>query len=203
MQQQVTAILLAAGSAKRMGRLKQLLPLGGWTVIEHCIGAIVAAGVSDIVVVLGPDAAEITPVIHAYPVATAFNMEQESGMVGSARAGLHAASPSSGGILICLVDHPLVMPETMASLISLHRRCPDSIIVPSCDGRRGHPTLFPRETAQEIYGAVSLRDVIEKHSGSITYLDTNDEGILLDMDTPDDYDDIRKRFGMKESCPSS
>ena len=184
-----------------MGRTKQLLPLGNRTVIEHCLSTIIASRVVDIVVVLGHDAGDISTAIHAFPVKTVFNEQQASEMAGSVRTGLPAVDPAATGILICLADHPLVTPETMKGLIALHEEHPESIIIPSFNRQRGHPPLFPREMLAEIFVSSSLRDVIQGHAGSIAYLDSEDEGILLDMDTMDAYEEIQRKFNRSKGCP--
>ena len=194
MPHQVSAVLLAAGSAKRMGRPKQLLPLGDRTVIEHCIGSIVAAGIKDIVVVLGPERPEIAGLIKNLPVLITVNDKEESEMAESVRTGLKAVEGDATGILICLVDHPLVLPETIRTITALHHDYPASIIIPSCNRKRGHPTLFPGDIIREIFEKKSLREVIDSHAEMIRYLDVADEGVLLDMDTTEDYARILDRF---------
>lgn len=197
MRHQVSAVLLAAGSSKRMGRQKQLLPLGERTVIEQCVSTIIDSGVRDVVVVLGPDADDISNAIRLLPVRTVLNDQPESEMAESMRAGLKAVLPEATGVLVCLADHPLVTAKTMKGLIALHVTYPDSVIIPSFNRRRGHPTLFPKGALQGT-AAGSLRDVIDAHASTIVYLDTEDEGILLDMDTLQDYENILERYGKKE-----
>lgn len=177
-----------------MGRPKQLLPLGDRTVIEHCIRTIAEAGIRDVVVVLQPDAGDIAAAVHALPVKTVFNMQQGSEMAESVRTGLEAVSPGATGILLCLADHPLVMPETMRSLTALHTAHPGSIIIPSFNRRRGHPTLFPLRIIRDIRAQHTLRDVISAHEKEIMYLNADDEGVLLDMDNPSDYELVLGRF---------
>jgi CTP:molybdopterin cytidylyltransferase MocA len=177
-----------------MGRPKQLLPLGDLTVIEHGISAIIAAGIKDIVVVLGPDAGDISRTIHHLPVRTVLNMQPGSEMAESVRTGLKFVSADATGILICLADHPLVLPETMKELIVLHEKNPDSIIIPSFRRRRGHPSLFPGNIIEEIFARDSLRDVIGSNAEKIRYLDVADEGVLLDMDTTEDYERILDNY---------
>lgn len=177
-----------------MGRPKQLLTLRDRTVIEHCIRSIVEAGIKDVIAVLGPDSEDILTAIYAIPVNTVFNKQQGSEMAESVRAGLQAVDPASTGVLVCLADYPLVIPQTIKGLIALHGKHPDSIIIPSFNRRRGHPTLFPLWIIREIEKQCTLRDVISAHEEEIVYLDTDDEGVLIDMDEPEDYEMILGRF---------
>jgi len=181
-----------------MGRPKQLLPLGDRTVMEQCIRAIAEAGIGDVVVVLGPDAVDIAAAVRGFPVKTVFNRQQGSEMAESARTGLDAVSSGSTGILLCLADHPLVTPGTMWSLADLHAKHPESIIIPSFNRRRGHPTLFPVGIIRDIGAQHTMRDVISAHEREIVYMNTDDEGILLDMDTMEDYERIRDAYQGKD-----
>jgi CTP:molybdopterin cytidylyltransferase MocA len=180
-----------------MGRPKQLLPLGDRTIIEHCIRSIAAAGIEEIIVVLGPGRREIEELIQSLPVLFAINDQKESEMADSVRTGLKKISADATGVLICLVDHPLVLPETIEAVVALHRDNPEAIVIPSLNQKRGHPTLFPGSIIKEIFLKNSLREVIDDNEGKIRYLDVKDEGVLLDMDTTEDYAQILESFHMR------
>jgi CTP:molybdopterin cytidylyltransferase MocA len=97
-------------------------------------------------------------------------------------------------VLICLADHPLVSSETIMGLVNAHRSSPDSILIPLYQGRRGHPTLFPRKAIEDIFSVETLRDVIASRSGRVRTVDVDDEGVVLDLDTTEDYERIKQRF---------
>lgn len=174
-----------------MGSLKPLLPLADRPVIRWGIDALLAAGVDDIVVVLGPNGAEIAATIDSLPLTVAWNLEPASDMAGSVRTGLSALRADASAVLVCLADHPLVSAATMTLLMEAHRRRPDKIIIPLHDGRKGHPTLFPRQVLEELNGASTLRDIIRKDPGRIELCRVRDRGVLLDMDTPGDYEEMQ------------
>ncbi len=194
MEPRVSALLLAAGLSRRMGRTKQLLPLGDKPVIRRCVDALLAAGIPDIVVVTGRDNG-IAGALRGLPVTVAVNGAQESDMAESVRVGLKLCDPHSSGVLICLSDHPLVLASTMAALVREHKRAPGRIIIPSCGGRRGHPTLFPLPCVREIFLGGTLRDIVQKDAQRVMLLDTCDEGVVLDMDTPEDYERMKRKIG--------
>jgi len=194
MPPQVSAIVLAAGASRRMGRSKQLLPLGPKPVIRHCLDSVIAAGISDIMVVLGLDNDGIKAAISGMPVRTVVNSDTRSDMAGSIRHGLREIDPASAGVLVCLSDHPLVSPGTITSIMNAHRADPGSIIIPSYKGRRGHPTLFPRDVIEDIFRGTTLRDVIAAQAGKVRVVEVDDEGVILDLDTPEDYERARGRF---------
>ncbi len=170
-----------------MGQQKQLLPLGSRTIIEHCTHTLLTAGITDIVIVINPQGADVSSAIEHLPVTIAINPDSSSDMAGSVRIGLHRLNDRTSSVLVCPVDHPLVLPETINALLSQHQEYPGAIFIPSYDRRRGHPTLFPREIIQEIFESSSLREIVGRHEPLIKYLDVQDRGVVLDMDTPEDY----------------
>jgi molybdenum cofactor cytidylyltransferase len=177
-----------------MGRPKQLLPLNGKSAIRHCLDGIIAAGVRDVVVVLGMNGGEAAAALAGLMVKVAFNGNAESEMAESVRIGLRETDPAASGVLVCLADHPLVSAETIGTLIALHAKNPRTIVVPCCRGRRGHPTLFPASLVREVFSGLTLRDVLAKHADRIRAVDVEDEGVVLDMDTKEDYELMRHRF---------
>ena len=126
-----------------MGKLKQLLPIGEKTIIRHCLDTLIASGIKDIAVVLGPDPEKMQMAIGGLPVKVAVNEKPGSDMAESVRAGLVAVDVCATGLLICLSDHPLVAADTMKALVTEHFTAPWEIIIPVYGGRSGHPSLFP------------------------------------------------------------
>jgi molybdenum cofactor cytidylyltransferase len=177
-----------------MGRSKQLLPLGTRPVILRCLDGIIGAGVRDIVVVLGAGSEEVGAAISGLSVRTAVNSDPQSDMAGSVRLGLRQTGADSTGVLVCLCDHPLVSAGTIAAIVDTHTACPDDIIIPHYKGRRGHPTLFPRAIINDIVHSTTLREVITAHAGNVRPIEVDDEGVILDLDTPEDYERARGRF---------
>ncbi|MFZ5763069.1 MAG: nucleotidyltransferase family protein [Thermodesulfobacteriota bacterium] len=194
MQTRIAALLLAAGLSRRMGTSKQLLPLADKPVIHHCLGALLASPARPVVVVLGPGGEPVQQAIAPFPVTIAWNREPEADMAGSVRAGLSALPAECTGVLIQLVDHPLVTPATVQALCTAHINAPQMILIPTCNGRQGHPTLFPRPVLDELAPGVILRDLVKKDSARVMRLAVEDEGIFLDMDTPEEYEMLRQRL---------
>ena len=192
---QVSAILLAAGSSRRMGQLKQLLPLHDKPIIRHCLDNLITSGIENIVAVLGYRGDEVLAAIQEMPVQIVLNENQESEMAESVRIGLRAIAEKSSGVLVCLSDHPLVSVDTLKSLMQCFREAPDKIIIPLYKGKRGHPTLFPIHVIKEIFEASTLRDIIDKNRSRLKFLNVQDEGVILDMDTKEDYDKVLKKIG--------
>ncbi len=177
-----------------MGESKQLLPFGNKTVIGHCLDAILAAGIEDTVVVINPQGVGPIKAFRKLPVRFVINPSSGGEMAGSVRLGLRSLSVSLSGVLLCLADHPLASAATMRSLVHEHYAFCHKIIIPVYHGKRGHPTLFPRHVISEVLSGLTLRDVIRRDSGRIRLVDVPDEGVVLDMDTHEDYEQLLKRI---------
>jgi molybdenum cofactor cytidylyltransferase len=196
----VSAILLAAGSSKRMGKLKQLLPLDGKPVIMHCLDTIIESGITDIVVVLNPAGKEIEEALRHLPLTIVFNNDPSSEMAESVRIGLQSVHDDSSGILICLSDYPLITTDTLKILIAWHEKEPDKIIIPVYRNKRGHPNLFPKHCVDGISQGFTLREIVHKDNRIIQLVEVHDEGVLYDMDTEEDYKMIIQRVLGKKMC---
>jgi molybdenum cofactor cytidylyltransferase len=183
----VAAILLAAGKSRRMGSCKQLLPLGGVTVIGRCLDSLVTGGAGEVVVVVSEENYEVADAARAYPVRIVVNPEPGGDMASSVRAGRDALPAGFSGVIVALCDYPLVSAATVSRLIEEHVDSPDSIIIPCHGGRRGHPLLFPRAILNELTGDLILRDLVQRNPERTRCLDLDDPGVLIDMDTPEDY----------------
>lgn len=170
-----------------MGRPKPLLEFGSTTAIELLVATLVSAGMKKIVVVLGPGGEPVAGVLQPYPVTLAWNRQPGSDMAASLREGLGQLGDTISGVLVALADHPLVAVATVAALSAAHRRDSGSILVPTCEGRRGHPLLLPRTLLQELTVLPTLRHVVNRDPGRVLSLPVVDPGILLDLDTPTDY----------------
>lgn len=170
-----------------MGRPKPLLPFAEHTAIELLLDALLAGGVAPPVVVLGPGGEAVAAVLAGRPLRLAWNLAEESDMAASLRIGLQAIGAASSAVLIALADHPLVSPATIATLCEKHREAPDLILIPTHDGRKGHPVLFPRPILEELAELPTLRDLVRRDPGRVGLVPVADAGILHDLDTPEDY----------------
>jgi len=177
-----------------MGRLKQLLSLGDKPAVRRCLDSLVDAGIQDIVVVTGPDAAALKKAADGLPVRFVRNTASESEMAESVRIGLAATDRHAAGVLVCLSDHPLVSPETLTALVEAYAGQPGNIIIPVCHERNGHPCLFPADLIQGIFFGNTLRDIIGSNRKRVIRLPVEDEGVIFDMDTMEDYRRLEKKF---------
>jgi len=143
--ERISAILLAAGTSSRMGRPKQLLPYRGKPLLQHVIDLLPGLGLSDVVVVLGHQAREITSAIELPPGArTIVNPDYASGQGSSLRAGLAAMTPDTTAALVLVGDQPGIPPEALRTVLDLRRTCLLPVIRASYRGDPGHPVLLDR-----------------------------------------------------------
>jgi CTP:molybdopterin cytidylyltransferase MocA len=184
---QVAAILLAAGRSSRMGAFKPLLPFGNKSVIECCVDYLRAAGLEEIVVVLGHRAEDIRRRISG--VTFAVNPDPDSEMGASIAAGVRELSDTAQATLIALVDHPAVPPTIVTELLESWKSGA-RLVIPTWQGRGGHPVLVDLSFRRELLNLPAtggLRAFFEAHAHEVKRLPVDSPFIARDMDTWDDY----------------
>lgn len=187
-------MVLAAGASRRMGQTKQLLPLDGDTVLERTLKNLRSAEVNEVLLVLGARAEAILKqlpgrVIEAVKVVR--NQNYESGMASSLREGLRSVGPDSDAALIVLADQPFVRPHTVARILERYRGSEADIVVPFYRGQRGNPVLLARSMfpeAMALEGDSGCRMLFRWHAKAIAQVEVDDPGILLDLDSREDYE---------------
>ncbi len=210
----LAAIILAAGDSTRMGRPKALLPdPDGRPFVARLVRTFAAAGLHDIIVVTGRRDAEIADAINADrpPIAPKLvnNPQPDLGQVSSLWMGLDAAEklaspkPPSGegggieGALVTLVDIPLVLPSTVRRVIDAWTLNRPPIVRPAVGDRHGHPVLFDRSVFDALRHAPlteGARAVVHANADRIVNVPVDDQGCLLDIDTPADYDAVIRKL---------
>jgi molybdenum cofactor cytidylyltransferase len=177
-----------------MGSCKQLLPLGDRPLIRRCLDGIIAAGVGEIVVVVGAGGDEVAAAVRHLPLTVVRNPDPASDMAASVRLGLQAVPAAATGVFIALADHPLVASETYRTLLLRHEEEPQAILIPVHEGQKGHPTLFPRPLLEGLATHATLRDIVRAHPGQVRQVPVADRGVILDIDTPEDYREVLRAF---------
>lgn len=196
----IAAILLAAGESRRMGSPKALLTVENTTFLGRILETLATAPtpeIGTIRVVLGSRANDIREASasvfsrFASRVEVLENPMWRKGQVSSLRAGLEGLeSTGAEGALVALVDHPFVTTATVAAIAAAWRAEPRRIVIPTFRGRRGHPVVFPRALWPELRTSpdqVGARAVVLAHHREILELPVEDEGIVKDIDTREQY----------------
>lgn len=185
-------IILAAGASTRMGQPKPLLLWRGESFIRHVARTALSAGLSPVVIVAGEHTSEIRAAVSDLPVTVIHNPDWEAGQSTSVRGGLQALSDTIGSAIFLLADQPHIPIELVKALKDQHAQALSPIVAPLIDERRGNPVLFDRAVfadLQSLTGDVGGRAVFAKHP--IAYVPWHDANLLLDVDTPEDYQRLR------------
>jgi molybdenum cofactor cytidylyltransferase len=191
----ISAVVLAAGRSSRMGRPKANLPLDADdTFLSRIVRSFRAAGVAEVVVVTGHDAAVIRERFGASGLAARFveNPDYDRGQATSLVRGLDAVEPSGvEAILLTLVDVPLVSPATIRAVIDRYYDTRAPIVRPTSGARHGHPVLIHKSLFAELRGvdpSVGAKSIIRAHASAAGDFPVEDEGAFVDVDTPQEYE---------------
>jgi CTP:molybdopterin cytidylyltransferase MocA len=186
----IPAIVLAGGASARMGRPKALLRTGGRTFVGRILDTLHQAHVSEVVVVVRPGAEDVVREVETAPGARAVqNPAPDRGQLSSLLVGLEAVDrPGVDGVLVTLVDVPLIAPSTVGALLARAADSDAPILRAVHDGRHGHPVIFRRRVFDALRGAdpsVGAKAVLRQYS--VEDVDVDDAAVVHDVDTPDDY----------------
>ncbi|HLH42672.1 MAG TPA: nucleotidyltransferase family protein [Bryobacteraceae bacterium] len=202
----VTAIILAAGASRRMGRPKALLPYRGETFLNRLIRIAGQVAGSTIVVVGPPYAGRIRKRAITGPLFAA-NPEPERGQLSSLQIALAQLPPEAEGFFFIPVDCPAVREETVRRLATAFaRRDPQTLfVIPRYGDRRGHPVFAARSVASEFLALpveAQARDVVHRHVSRTFYVEVEDRGILADIDDFAAYRELVEAAGGELARPS-
>ena len=170
-----------------MGAFKPLLPFGDKTVIECCIDTLREAGIETIVVVLGHRGDDLRGKLSG--VRFAVNPDPDSEMGASIAAGVRELPDDAGATLIALADHPAVPAAVVSTIVEEWTRG-TGIVIPTWQGRGGHPVLVDLSLRAELLNlpaSAGLRALFESHRDAVTRRAVDSPFIARDMDTWDDY----------------
>ncbi len=186
--EQTAGVILAAGGSTRMGQPKALLQWRGEPFVRQVARTALAADLSPVVIVAGEYVAEIQAAVNDLPVQVIHNAEWAAGQSTSVKAGLNVLPAEVGAAIFLLVDQPHCPIELVKTLKDQHAQSLPPIVAPLIDDRRGNPVLFDRVTfndLQSLRGDVGGRAVFSKYR--VTYVPWHEASLLLDVDTPEDY----------------
>lgn len=195
----IAGLILAAGKSERMGRPKPLLPFRGSCFLTHVFTEASRSNLNDVWVVLGHQAEKLLQTLPEIEPKALVNPDYEHGQLTSLQCGLKQLSSAGlDGVMVFLIDHPIVHRGLVNQLVEAFRRNDAKIVIPSFQHRRGHPMIFGAELFRELLeapldqGAVS---VVRKHPHEILHLEVDEPGVLVDIDTPEAYERHVVQFG--------
>ena len=181
-----------------MGRCKQILPLNDRPALQRVLNALAEGQVAQTAVVLGPQGLEVSTAAQAPNTTLVTNPDPAGDMASSVLTGLSALDSGYTAILIALADMPLIRPATIRSLIQSYRQAPCAVLIPTYMERGGHPPLFAQSVLRRLRPEETLRDLRNRHKKDTRRLAVDDPGILLDMDTPEDYSHLRNLLSKQQ-----
>lgn len=190
----LSAIVLAAGSSRRMGnKNKLLLPYNGKTVLTTTTGNILAAGIEEVIVVTGHDATLVEGAIRHLPVSIVHNSRYERGMTSSIQEGVRAAK--GDGYMICLSDMVLITPGEYALLKNNFEEKRQSnskcICLPQYKDGKGNPVIFSswyKDAILQHEETEGCKQIIRSNKENIYWVGMPTDHVLRDMDSPGDYE---------------
>lgn len=193
-------MVLSAGESTRMGSPKALLhDADERPFIARVVRTLLRAGLTDVLVVTGSQHGSIEAALGADGlsdyVRLVRNPDPVRGQLSSIWAGLDARAPDTEGLLMTLVDVPMVEASTVSAVVDAWRNSRAPIVRPIVDGRRGHPVIFDRQVFDELRNApldAGARTVVRAHWPDSLDVPVNDRGCLIDVDTPSDYEQLRR-----------
>ncbi|MBN2426395.1 MAG: nucleotidyltransferase family protein [Calditrichaceae bacterium] len=187
----IAGILLAAGNSTRMGSDKALLSYNDATFIDTILDNLNRSGCQPIISILGKSAELICKQTSVHKFQCYRNPDPSEGMLSSLKIAVEHLPDECKGFIMALVDHPMVRRETYHLLLAEGKNNSDLIIIPEYQGHHGHPVYFGKDFFSALLKApnnTGARKVISDHYSQVRYLKVEDSGILIDIDTREDFD---------------
>jgi molybdenum cofactor cytidylyltransferase len=196
----IGAVVLAAGQSRRMGGANKLLTeIDGEPILRRTLRTAVRSRAEPVVVVTGHGAARVQAAIGDFDVQVAHNAAHAQGMAASIRAGVAALPDGLDGAILMLGDMPAIRPDTVDALIAaFDPPGGTTICVPEHEGTQGHPVLFARRffgDLRDLHGDVGAKAILREHPDQIATVAVADDGITVDLDTPEAVAAYARRSG--------
>jgi molybdenum cofactor cytidylyltransferase len=181
----LATVILSGGESRRMGTPKSLIPYRGTTFVEHLLEVTRHARVGVTRIVVGAHADEIRDKLRAHAAEIVTNVDWAKGQLSSIQAAIRSL-PEGGtaGLILCPVDHPIVSAALVAQIIKEFDSSGRAIVLPTYQGRRGHPVIFRASLYAELLAAsaeVGARQVVWAHANDILEVATKEEGVVLNI----------------------
>ena len=184
----LAAVILSGGASRRMGTPKALLPYRGGTFLEHLLKVTDHPRIGWRRVVLGADAQGVAEGVELPADEVVINQNWEEGQLSSIQVGVRSLPAGTDGMLLCLIDHPLISRELVGELAERFYASGKAIVLPVYKGRRGHPVIFAARLYEELLSApleTGARAVVWAHREEVCEMATSEEGCVLNLNDPD------------------
>lgn len=188
-------LVLAAGASTRLGQPKQLVKLGGRPALHMTVSNAVAIAAQAVTVVVGANAAALTPMLKRTSASWVLNRAWEEGMGSSIRAGIAALPIGCEAVLILLGDQVAVSPDDLKRLVSAWNGESTVIAAAQYEQQTGVPAIFPAFCFSELAalrGDQGAKAVLHRYRDRVVRVAMPNAAV--DLDTPDDLQILTERF---------
>jgi molybdenum cofactor cytidylyltransferase len=197
----LAAVILSGGASQRMGSPKALLPYQGRPFLEHLLDVTTHPKIDVRRVILGAHAEPITDAVRLAPEEVVINEEWEKGQLSSIHAAIRSLPTGTDGVMLCLIDHPLISARLVDDLIGHFYASQGGgqikIVVPAFRGKRGHPVIFAASLYEELLSAPheqGARAVVWAHAGEVSQMPTTEQGCVLNLNDPETLQHVAGRL---------
>ena len=188
----IAGIILASGFSRRLGKEKLLLKVKGISMVEKVIRAAQSSQIDELILIYQKD--EIREIAKKYGIKTIYNQHADKGQSAAVKLGVKASHPDSDGFMFLVGDQPYLNSSTINKLIEVFKREKRSIVVPTYNGKRGNPVIFPstlKDDLLRLEGDCGGRKIIETMKDGVKLVSI-EEGIEgTDIDTREEYEECR------------
>jgi len=190
-------VVPSSGASTRMGRDKGLLEVGGHSFLRRTVRALAEGGCDPILVVVAEGEESLAAEAAEAGAVVLLNPEPGDGPITSLRIALAALDGTVDGVAYLPVDHPMVRADTVGLLLHASRATDAALTVPLYEGKRGHPAVFGKALFVELLDPElegGAKTVVYRHLPDAQLVDVQDEGVLIDIDTPSAYEAVLARL---------
>lgn len=195
----VSAIVLAAGLSTRMGEQNKLaLDIAGTPLLRRTVEMLLQSTLNEVIVVVGFEQATAREILNGLAVKIVTNEQYEQGQMTSVYRGMQAVADDCDGVMVCLSDQPLLTADDINQLVDgFAHRSRGSVLVPTFEEQRGNPIILAYQHRQAILSGdrnLGCKKLIQKHPELVETLAMNNDHVVFDLDTPDDYQRLLERL---------
>ena len=204
----IAPLLLAAGSAQRMGgRPKCLLEMEGQAILVRLMDAIAQAGLPAPVVVLGAYAQRIAQAVKGRNVQQVVNPDPGADQISSLRLGLAATAVDADAVMVLLADQPLIRAQELTDLIQAYEARPAGaqMVQPTLAGLPGNPALLSRLACAQILAGPAdwgTKQWRAQHSQAFFAWENPNPRYRTDLDSPQDIENLQSHWGIAVRWPA-
>jgi molybdenum cofactor cytidylyltransferase len=185
----IAGFVPAAGLSSRMGSAKALLRIEGAPFLSRTVRALRVGGCSPVIVSVRDPGDDIGILALTEADRVVVPADPTLGPIAGLQAALPHLDAETGGVVVLPVDHPLVSPETVRALVDASARPGAEIVLPTHQGRPGHPVFFSAAVFPELMApslSEGARGVVRRDPNRVRAVAVDDPGVLANLDTPED-----------------